>query len=205
MLGLQQIFIILKKWSLRRVDMYCHFLPQASLHVFGFMWERLMPVSSYETQSIIVVKLWVCTVWEFHWVTLDLKQSGHFGKRYLGVVPELVPDSPRKHFLKESVFFLKKKKIYLMISIRRSRDIAPYSLCLCVCNICVLCCAKSLSRVWLFAIPGTVAYQAPLSMSILQTILEWLPCPSPGQLLNPRTEPRSPALQADSLPYEPYL
>ena len=85
-----------------------------------------------------------------------------------------MPDSPRKHFLKESVFFLKKKKIYLMISIRRSRDIAPYSLCLCVYNICVLCCAKSLSRVWLFAIPGTVAHQAPLSMSILQAILEWV-------------------------------
>ena len=27
-----------------------------------------------------------------------------------------------------------------------------------------------------------------------------LPCPSPGDLPNPGTEPRSPALQADSLP-----
>lgn len=37
--------------------MYSHFLPQAFLHVFGFMRESLMPVSSYETQSTIVVKL----------------------------------------------------------------------------------------------------------------------------------------------------
>ena len=30
-----------------------------------------------------------------------------------------------------------------------------------------------------------------------------LPCPSPGDLPNPGIEPRSPALQADSLPAEP--
>ena len=30
-----------------------------------------------------------------------------------------------------------------------------------------------------------------------------LPCPPPGDLLNPGIEPRSPALQADSLPSEP--
>ena len=30
-----------------------------------------------------------------------------------------------------------------------------------------------------------------------------MPCPSPGDLLNPGIEPRSPALQADSLPAEP--
>ena len=29
------------------------------------------------------------------------------------------------------------------------------------------------------------------------------PCPSPGDLPNPRIEPRSPALQVDSLPAEP--
>ena len=34
---------------------------------------------------------------------------------------------------------------------------------------------------------------------ILQArILEWIPCPPPGDLPNPGTEPRSPALQADS-------
>ena len=38
---------------------------------------------------------------------------------------------------------------------------------------------------------------------ILQArILEWLPFPSPGDLPNPGIKPRSPALQADSLPFE---
>ena len=39
---------------------------------------------------------------------------------------------------------------------------------------------------------------------ILQAIiLEWVAFPSPGDLPNPRTEPQSPTLQADSLPAEP--
>ena len=38
---------------------------------------------------------------------------------------------------------------------------------------------------------------------ILQArILEWLPFPSPGDLPDPGIEPRSPALQADSLTSE---
>ena len=50
----------------------------------------------------------------------------------------------------------------------------------------------------------TVARQAPLSMGMLQArILEWVPCPLPGNLPNPGIEPRSPALQVDSLPCEP--
>ena len=39
---------------------------------------------------------------------------------------------------------------------------------------------------------------------ILQArILEWIAFPSPGNLLNPGTEPQSPTLQAHSLPAEP--
>ena len=39
---------------------------------------------------------------------------------------------------------------------------------------------------------------------ILQAkILEWVACPSPGDLPDPGIEPRFPALQADSLPSEP--
>ena len=39
---------------------------------------------------------------------------------------------------------------------------------------------------------------------ILQTrILEWVAFPSPGNLPNPGIKPRSPSLQADSLPAEP--
>ena len=64
--------------------------------------------------------------------------------------------------------------------------------------------ALSLSRVQLFATPWTVAGQPPLSMGVLQArVLEWLPFPSPGDLPNPGIEPRSPALQADSLLSEP--
>ena len=38
---------------------------------------------------------------------------------------------------------------------------------------------------------------------LLARILEWVAFPSPGDLPNPGTEPRSPALQADSFPAEP--
>ena len=48
-----------------------------------------------------------------------------------------------------------------------------------------------------------VAHEAPLSMGILQArILEWVAMPSSRGSSNPGTEPRSPTLQADSLPAE---
>ena len=63
---------------------------------------------------------------------------------------------------------------------------------------------KLLSRVQLFAIPWTVAYQAPLSMEFSrQEYWSGLPFPSPGDLSDPGIEPKSPALQADTLPSEP--
>jgi len=41
-------------------------------------------------------------------------------------------------------------------------------------------------------------------MGILQAIiLEWLPCPPPGDLLNPGIKSRSLKFQADTLPAEP--
>ena len=52
----------------------------------------------------------------------------------------------------------------------------------------------------------TVAYQAPPSMGFSrQEYWSGLPLPSPGDLPNPGTEPGSPALQADSLPFEPWF
>ena len=55
-----------------------------------------------------------------------------------------------------------------------------------------------------FVIPWTVACQAPLSMGFpRQEYWSGLPLPSPGDLAHPEMEPRSPALQADSLPSEP--
>ena len=62
---------------------------------------------------------------------------------------------------------------------------------------------KSLSRVRLFATPWTVAHQAPPSMGFTrQEYWSGLPFPSPGDRPNPGIEPRSPALQADSLSAE---
>ena len=50
----------------------------------------------------------------------------------------------------------------------------------------------------------TVAYQAPQSMEFSrQEYWSGLPFPSPGDLPDPGMEPRSPALQADTLPSEP--
>ena len=63
---------------------------------------------------------------------------------------------------------------------------------------------KSLSHVWLFVTPWTVAYQAPWSIEFSrQEYWSGLPFPSPGDLPNPGVEPRSSALQADTLPSEP--
>ena len=65
-------------------------------------------------------------------------------------------------------------------------------------TLCHSLCA--LSRVRLFAIPGTVARQAPLPMGFSRHE-HWsgLPCPPPRDLPHPGNEPGSPALQADSL------
>ena len=68
-------------------------------------------------------------------------------------------------------------------------------------HVCMLSC---FSRVWLFVTPWTVAHQAPLSMEFSrQEYCSGLPFPSPGDLSNPGIKPKSPALQADSVPSEP--
>ena len=60
-----------------------------------------------------------------------------------------------------------------------------------------------LSHVQLFATVQTVAHQAPLSMEFSrQEYWSGLPFPSPEDFLDPGIEPWSPALQADSLPFE---
>ena len=72
------------------------------------------------------------------------------------------------------------------------------------------CVCQLLSCVRLFATPQTVARQALLSMEFSRhKYWSGLPFPSPGDHPDPGTEPKSPALQADSLPSElpekPYL
>ena len=69
-------------------------------------------------------------------------------------------------------------------------------------SVIVVLVAQSLSDY--FAIPWTVAHQAPLSMGFSgQEYWSGFPFPPPGDLPNPGIKPRSPTLQADSLPGEP--
>ena len=63
---------------------------------------------------------------------------------------------------------------------------------------------KSYNGVRLFVTPWTVAHQAPPSMGFSkQEYWSGLPLPPPGDLPGPGIEPRSPALQADTLTSEP--
>ena len=65
---------------------------------------------------------------------------------------------------------------------------------------------KSLSRVRLFETPWTIAHTAPPSKGFSrQEYWSGLPFPSPGDLPDPGTEPRSPTLQADALTSEPQM
>ena len=64
-------------------------------------------------------------------------------------------------------------------------------------------CVWTLSCVWFFATPWTIALHAPLSMGFSrQEYFCGLPFPSPGDLPDPGIKSRSPTLQADSLPSE---
>ena len=67
----------------------------------------------------------------------------------------------------------------------------------------VLCYAWSLNHVWLFVTPWAVACQALLWGFSRPEYCSGLSCPPPGDLPNQGIKPRSPALQADSLPSEP--
>ena len=62
-------------------------------------------------------------------------------------------------------------------------------------------CVQSLLSCLILMTPWTVARQGPLSMGFSrQEYWSGLPFLSPGQLPDPGIEPRSPELQADSLP-----
>ena len=62
---------------------------------------------------------------------------------------------------------------------------------------------QSPSLLWFFIILWTVACLVPLSLKFSrQEYRSEYPFPSPEDLPNPGTEPSSPALQADSLPFE---
>ena len=68
--------------------------------------------------------------------------------------------------------------------------------CMCVCVSCLVM-SDSVT-------PWTVACQSPQSVEFSrQDYWSGLPFPSPGDLPDSGIEPRSPSLQADSLPSEP--
>ena len=64
--------------------------------------------------------------------------------------------------------------------------------------------AQSISHVWLFAAPRTVAHQAPLSLGFpRQEYWSGLPVPSPGDLPDPGMESGTPALAGGFFITEP--
>ena len=66
------------------------------------------------------------------------------------------------------------------------------------------CCCLVAKSCLTLGTPWTVALQALLSMAFSgQDYWNGLPCPPPGDLPDPGIEPRSPALQSNSLPLEP--
>ena len=71
-------------------------------------------------------------------------------------------------------------------------------------NLGLLHCRQTLYHLSHLATPWTMVCQDPLSMGFSrQEYWSGMPFPSPGDLPNAGIEPRSPALQADSLPAEP--
>ena len=99
---------------------------------------------------------------------------------------------PQGHCLRCCTCFLK-----MVPGVRKSTN---KRVCLRKIKICTGLVAQSCPIV---VAPWTVACQAPLSMGFSwQEYWSGLPFPSPGDLPDPWIKPRSPALQADSLPTE---
>ena len=79
-----------------------------------------------------------------------------------------------------------------------------YEGCVCVCVCVSVSLSVCLSHLVMFDSMTSWTWQAPLSMEFSrQEYWSGLTYPSPGDLPNPWIKPRSPALQANSLPSEP--
>ena len=90
----------------------------------------------------------------------------------------------------------------VLISLHPHHNV-PFSAFL-IITILVLLLLSRFSHPRLFATPWTAACQAPLSMGFSrQEYWSGYPFPSPGDLPNPGIKPRSPTLQADSVPAKP--
>ena len=113
--------------------------------------------------------------------------------------PLLVPDWSKWKCQDTSSFHVHELKwaTYKFIELLDSLLI-DWQMCHNVNNSNYIVCASSMETPW------TVAHQAPLSMEFSrQEYWSGQSFPFPGDLPDPGFEPRSPALQADSLPSEP--
>ena len=91
--------------------------------------------------------------------------------------------------------------IMINVKYKCSFHIYIYSVCHWKCSFNSV---QLLSHVQLFVTPWTVACQDPLSMGILQAkIQDRVAMPSSRGSSRPRIKPKSPALQVDSLVFEP--
>ena len=89
---------------------------------------------------------------------------------------------------------------HMFISVYLCMYMAVYT-CMCVC---VYVCVLVAQSCWLFVTSWTVAHQTPLSVDFSrQEYWSGLLFPSPGDLPDLGIEPGFPALQADSLLFEP--
>ena len=77
------------------------------------------------------------------------------------------------------------KNYHVHIFLQSSNIENGFTLCVCVCT-------RVLSCVWFFAMPWTIAHEAPLSMEFVrQEYRSRLLFPAPGDLPHPGTEPSS--------------
>ena len=94
--------------------------------------------------------------------------------------------------------------LYCMLTPFRESSWVPRVISSCLFLPCNIMCVSHSVVSDSFVTPWTVEHQTPLSMEFSrQEYWSGLPFPSPGDLPDPGIEPRSPALQADSLPTEP--
>ena len=148
----------------------------------------------------------------FQATSCQIHQGKNKGSNYCLRLVDERPQGRPGYFKNKQVLF-QQKQIFVMSCL--PSDMFGLGFCCCCFFNLILavkvalftsacCLVKLLSRVQLFATPGTVAHQAPQSMeSSRQEYWSGLPFPSPGDLPNPGIKSGSPALQADALPSEP--
>ena len=143
----------------------------------------------------------------YNWITLLYTWKSH------NVVNQLYSNKTNRKTLVDCDKHLKNQEITLKffkngtnaIRVNTVLQILIRFIWVCVYLICIFMCvrAQSLSRVWLFATPWTVACQAPLSMGFSNQYWRWLPFSPSVDLLNSGIKVISPALADGFFTTEP--